>query len=321
VRIEVPNAGNLQFFTLWVALGARLFEHEGLSPQIIVDDKPREAGSHLLKGDADVAVLPPPMFLGMMAEDKPIALFASLLANEPINLIVRKDVAQARDLASKHSLKDRLTAIKGLRVGVADGPPPRLRAMLAAAGMDALHDIQIEIVDGPDQVAAMRAGTVDALFAHTPYLETALVDDGAFLLVEASRGEIPALTGGQIHALATTRAKAESDPALIAAVTRAIQRAEQLIHSDPKATVEAVLASRIPGLDATHVTAIAAIYAGAVPVTPAISEEGIVRDAALYPAHPRRPDFTQIRASDFIAPTFAARATKAVAARPAGGIP
>ena len=171
----------------------------------------------------------------------------------------------------------------------------------------------MEIVDGPDQVEAMRTGKVDALFAHTPYLETALVEDGAFLLVETSRGEIPELTNGQIHALATTQAKAANDAALIDAVTRAIQRAERLIHSDEKATVEAVLASAIPGLDPKRVAAIAAIYSGAVPATPAISKDGIERDAMLYPAHPRRPDFTQVHASDFMAPGFADRAAKAVA--------
>ena len=35
VRIEVPNTGNLQFFTLWVALGAGYFQQENLQPQIM----------------------------------------------------------------------------------------------------------------------------------------------------------------------------------------------------------------------------------------------------------------------------------------------
>src|SRR5262245_57669404 len=111
VRIEVPSAHNLQFFTLWVALGAHYFEQEGLSPKIITAPGPRSTGDRLFRGEADVALLPPPMYLGMMAEQKPIALFTSLLANEPINLVLQKDVAAARGFSAKASLRERLLAL------------------------------------------------------------------------------------------------------------------------------------------------------------------------------------------------------------------
>src|SRR5215470_20060871 len=78
VIIEVPSRTNLQFFTLWVALGSGFFQEEGLEPRLVVDDVPRNAGQYLLDGQADVALLQPPMFLGRMAEEKPIVLFASL---------------------------------------------------------------------------------------------------------------------------------------------------------------------------------------------------------------------------------------------------
>src|SRR5215813_4505355 len=119
VTIEVPSKSNLQFFTLWVALGSGFFQEEGLEPQLIVDEVPRNAGQYLLDGKADVALLQPPMFLGRMAEERPIVLFASLLANEPINLVVRKDIADARKVPLGASLRERLQAIKGLRIGVA----------------------------------------------------------------------------------------------------------------------------------------------------------------------------------------------------------
>ena len=47
------------------------------------------------------------------------------------------------------------------------------------------------------------------------------------------------------------------------------------------------------------------IYAPAVPRTPKISLAGIVRDATLYPAHPRAPDFRRVKASDHVASQFA----------------
>ena len=308
VRIEVPNAHNLQFFTLWVALGAGFFQAEGLEPMVLIDPSPRSAGSLLLKGEADVAVLQPPMFLGMIAEEKPIRLFASLLANEPINLVVRKDVAEARQLRPSAPLRERLEAIRGLRVGVAGEPPPRLRTLFASAGLNAERDVELVIVHGPDQVQALADRQVDALFSHTPYLETALVKQGAVLLVETSSGEVPALADGQIHALATTPTVAQQKTDLILAVTRAIHRAQRLIHSDLKATVDALVASGAAGPERALTEAIAAVYGPAVPQTPEVSVSGIERAAILYPAHPRAPDFSRVRASDFVAPEFARRA-------------
>lgn len=308
MRIEVPNAHNLQFFALWVALGAGMFQAEGLEPRVVIDSTPRGAGSMLLRGEADVAVLQPPMFLGMMAENKPIRLFASLLANEPINLVVRKDIAEARQLRPNAPVGDRLEAIRGLRVGVAGEPPPRLKTLFTSAGLDADHDVQLVIVHGPDQVRALADRQVDALFSHTPYLETALVKHGAVLLVETSSGEVPALVDGQIHALATTSAVAQERPDLILAATRAIHRAQRLIHSDLRATVDALIALGAASSERTLTEAIAAVYGPAVPQTPEVSADGIERAAMLYPAHPRAPDFSRVRASDFVAAEFVKRA-------------
>jgi NitT/TauT family transport system substrate-binding protein len=301
VRIEVPNTGNLQFFALWVAVGAGYFQQEDLEPQILAAPNPRSVGQRLLNGEVDAALLPPPMFLGMMAENKPILLFASLLANEPINLIVRKDIVQSRGVPARASLRERLDKMRGLKVGLATEVSPRLRALFNAAGMNADKDVQLVAVDGPDQVQAFAEGKVDALFAHTPYLETALVRHDAVLVADTSGGEVSELADGQIHALATTRQEMRDKPRIVSAITRAIARAENLIHSDTKATVDAVLASGLTRASREQLETIAAIYAPAVPKTPAISAVGVVRDAGLYPAHPFAPDFRQVNVNDYIA--------------------
>jgi ABC-type nitrate/sulfonate/bicarbonate transport system substrate-binding protein len=311
VTIEVPSKTNLQFFTLWVALGSGFFQEAGLEPRLLADDTPRNSGQYLLKGEADVALLPPPMFLGRIAEMEPIVLFASLLANEPINLVVRKELAEERKISLRASLRERLQGLKGLRIGVAGEPPPRLRALFASVGMNADQDIQIVIVDGPDQVQAFADGKIDGLFAHTPYLETVLVNHQAVLIADTSAGEVPLLTDGQIHALVTTPENVLKKREVVAAVTRAVYRAQKLIHSDQKATVNAILASGATQADRSLVEAIVAIYSPAVPQTPKISLTGMERDTTLYPAHPRVPDFTRVKAADYVAPQFADEAIKA----------
>src|SRR5688500_18588289 len=153
VRLGIPERGNIQYLTLWVALGTGYFEREGLDVQLIFPPASNQIQSVLMQGQADIALLQPPTYLGLIAQQRPIVLFANLLANDPINLVVRGDVAAKLKLDPHAPLADRLKAIKGLRIGVANEPPRRLRVLLAQAGMDADRDIRITIVRGEHQIA------------------------------------------------------------------------------------------------------------------------------------------------------------------------
>jgi NitT/TauT family transport system substrate-binding protein len=305
VRIGVPERANIQFLTLWVALGAGYLKAEGLDVQLVVAPVPNQGAQLLMRNQADVALLPPPLYLGLIAEQRPIVLFANLLANDPINLIVRPDVAARLKLDPKAPLVDRLKAMKGLRIGVANEPPRRLRVLFALAGMDADHDIQMKIVPAEEQVGAFADGIVDALYTHTPYLEEALVNHGAVLMVNQSAGEVVPLNTGEIHSLVATRDYASAHPDVLLAVTRAIARAENLLHTDPDAAAQALLEAGIPAPSPKHLATIVGIYRAAVPATPRVSAAAVERNAMLYPARPAMPDFTRVHAADFLAPAFA----------------
>jgi ABC-type nitrate/sulfonate/bicarbonate transport system substrate-binding protein len=309
VRLGVPEPDNIQYLTLWVALGAGYFQAEGLDPQLVVAERANQSGQLLLQQRADIALVQPPVFLGLIAQQRPIVLFANLLANDPINLIVRREVAEKLRLDPHAALSSRLKALAGLRIGVANEPPRRLRVLFAAAGMDVDRDIKMTIVPGEEQILAFKDGVVDALYTHTPFLEEALVNLGAVLVVNQSAGEIPQLSHGQIHSLATTRAFANEHADLVLAATRAIARAEALIHSDSTAAGEALRKAGVTVPSPRHLTTIIDLYRPAVPVTPHVSAAAIERDADLYPARPTAPDFTHVHAADFVAPAFADKAS------------
>jgi len=307
VRIGVPERDNIQFLTLWVACGAGYLQAEGLDVTLVTADAPNQSGQLLLNDQADIALLQPPVYLGLIAQQRPIVLFASLLANDPINLIVRSDVAARLALDPRAPLVDRVKAVKGLRIGVANEPSRRLRVLLGLAGMDADRDIQMTIVPAEEQIAALGEGRVDALYTHTPYLEEALAGMGALLLVNQSAGEVAPLSRGQIHSLATTRAFAEAHPEVVLAVTRAIARALDLLHRDPIAAGQALVKAGITPPTPRHLATIVDLYRAAVPPTPQVSAAAVERNATLYPARPSMPDFTQLHAADFLAASFAKR--------------
>ncbi|HSG64055.1 MAG TPA: ABC transporter substrate-binding protein, partial [Gammaproteobacteria bacterium] len=292
-----------------------------LEVDVVVPEESHEENAsgalrELFAGSADIAVLPRPIFLIAASRARPVLAFANLLRNDPINLIVHRDVVEARGLAASLPLAERLHAIRGLRIGVAPGPPPRLRALLATAGLEADRDVAMVVVPGEEQNEAFAQRRVDALYAHTPFLERALVEQDGVMIVNQSAGEVAELADRQIHMLVTTRDYALRNPDVLTRVTRAIYRAQQLIHADRVATVMAIRRSgarlEAPGALETLVD----IYASAIPTTPEVSAEGALRELALFPGRRRTPDLGNVDIAAFVDNGFAERAVAGGTARP-----
>ena len=295
VRVLVPDDDNLQYMSFWLAQAAGTFADEDLDVEAVAPPSPKLAKPWFAKNDPpfDCAVLPPPVYLDLIAEKNGVVLVANLLKNDPIDLIVRRSVADERHLSASEPLHDRLAGLHGLRVGVAPHPPTRLRALFASQGLDADHDLSLVILHGPEQNEAFASGKVDALYAHTPYLEHALVHDDAVMLVEQTRGEVPGLANRQIHALVADRRVVDQHRTTMVRMVRAIARAEALIHSDRHRAADA-LARRFPSRDRAEIDRIVELYEPAVPDTPDVRAEDLAPALALYPAGVQKPSLDGI---------------------------
>jgi ABC-type nitrate/sulfonate/bicarbonate transport system substrate-binding protein len=312
LEVGLPDSDNLQYMSFWVAEGAGYFADEGFDVRVVAPDTPSGITTLVREHTIDVFVLPPPTYIALIASGEPIVLVANLLQNDPINLVVRPEVWEARKLRTDVPVAERLFALRGARIGVAPGPPPRLRALFASVGMNADTDVELVIIHGKDQNEAFANRSVDAHYCHTPYLEKALVDQDARLLVNQSGGEAPVLATRQIHALAVTERFIQQGEGRVFALVRAVQRAQDLVHNDRAATV-AALSHALPHFDRRHLERIAAIYEPAVPASPAVSTEAIAPALALFPASRSAPDLTNVDLRAHVAPRYAERAREAKA--------
>lgn len=308
VQVIVPDAKNLQDLAFWVALGAGHFRDEQIDVDVAAPGVPSEARKLLDKPGAEVAVLPPPLYLDLISEQKPWRLVANLMQNDGIDLIVRRSVFEARKLSTAVPVIERLRALRGLRLGVAPGPRSRLWALFSSVGLKVEDVVEPVILTGHEQNAAFAEKRVDVLYAHTPYLERALVDQDAVMLVNQSAGEVPKLAFRQIHALCVTAAFAAQKPEVVRRLVRAIARAEKLIRSDADASVRAVLAA-VPGLDAKLVRRIVEIYRPAIPPTPAVTVDGLRAALALYPGG-KVPPALPAELGAYVLPGFAVEAAR-----------
>jgi ABC-type nitrate/sulfonate/bicarbonate transport system substrate-binding protein len=308
VQLIIPSGHNLQHLAFWVALGAGHFRDENIDVDLAIPDTPGETRALVDRPGAQAAVLPPPMYLDLIGDRAAWRLVANLMQNDGIDLVVRRSVAEARKLSASQPLGARLRALKGLKLGVAPGPRSRLAALFSSVGLKVEEAVEPVILTGDEQNEAFAQKRVDLLFAHTPFLERALVDQDAVMLVNQSAGEVPSLAARQIHALCVSAAFADKSPDVVRRMVRAIARAEKLIRSDPDATVRAVLKSQ-PRLDEKRVRKIVEIYRPAIPATPAVSVDGLRRALALYPAGKVAPTLPA-DLGRYVLPAFAAEAMR-----------
>jgi ABC-type nitrate/sulfonate/bicarbonate transport system substrate-binding protein len=227
-------------------------------------------------------------------------------------LIVRKSVALEKGITRDIPLRERLEKLRGVKIGIAPHPPPRLRALYSSAGLDADKDATTIVLGGHRQNAAFGSGEVDALYAHTPFLEQALVHQDAILIVDQSGGEVKELTNRQIHALVFSRTFLANRRDDAVAMVRAIARAETLIRKSPTDAASA-LAKSFPQRDRAEVDLLARLYSSAVPASPIVSVEGLAPAVLFFPEGEDKPNLDGIDLATFVAPDLTRDALKAPA--------
>ena len=87
-------------------------------------------------------------------------------------------------------------------------------------------------------------------------------------------------------------------PGVVAGLVRAIGRAEHLLRSDVKGATAAVL--RVVPSDPARMARIVALYAPAVPSTPAVEARRITRELTFYPAGGATPTLAGIDVRRFV---------------------
>jgi ABC-type nitrate/sulfonate/bicarbonate transport system substrate-binding protein len=289
LTIIAPDHHNRQYLLFWEALGADLFAREHVRVRVVVAERPRQAPTLLLDDANACAILPPPLYYELIARRAPVVLVANLFAGEPANLVVRAGLARTWQLSAGASLGERMAKLRGRRIGVAGGPRPRLEQLLYAADMTGA-DVHLQTVPGEEQNAALASGEVDAIFAHTPYLERSLVTGDGVLWVDVSRGEVPRLRNLLVHALLCGKPALRERRADIRAVLRALAQARELLRGDAQAAT-AALAAGLGEPVTPELARLVDLYRPALPSDLSPRTEELTASIPLFPALAERvPD-------------------------------
>jgi NitT/TauT family transport system substrate-binding protein len=248
MRIAVPDFVSSTFIPLIAAKELGLFKEEGQEVEIVHIPALGDVEA-LRDGAVDFSAGPAHSPLMIFPDWRGVKLVATIAQGTPWMLVMRAGLAKRGEIA----------AVKGRRIAVDRGPERVFRYLLREAGIDIERD-RVEMVPPPTHntgisfgVSAGRAlaeGKVDGIWANVLGCELAIHLAGASVVIDTRRGDGPPGAGNySFAALATTRAKIETETERIEAVIQAVVRAQSVLRQDPLRAAE-VARKLFPALEA-----------------------------------------------------------------------
>lgn len=237
---------SMSFTPIYVARAKKLFEAEGLDVDVQIVSGSSIAFKGALGGQAQFAAMGATELI--TAADKGLGSMIAVAAVNravTVSLAMRKDVAAAKGLTPASPIKDRIAALRGLRI--ASGSPGGaihtvVMYMLKQGGIDPKTDATVLAMGGTaPMLAALRAKQIDAIAISPPAPETAAAEGLGVLLISLSRGDMAEMGNIAYDALVTSKEYAEKHPDVVRKVVRAVGQASNLIMERPEETREIML--------------------------------------------------------------------------------
>jgi len=260
VRIALPKT--LIFFPVYAAESLGLFAEEGVQAELMELPGP-SASLAMVESRVDLSATFAERPIAFLREGKSIKNVVTLLAQNPVVLVVRSDIA-AREVS----------ALKGLRVGSTvprSGSDLTLRAILRGGGLDLEKDVTIEFAGVNGLISALRERKIDAGIMATDFAAQLIHERVVRSLVDPRQGEGPALVREMnFTTLQASATMLETRPDAVAKVVRAVVRAQQRLRDDGTLAARTAL-QLFPSVDAAVMQAI--VDADRPTYRPEITEE------------------------------------------------
>lgn len=303
----VQSSLSFNFVPLLVAQTAGYFRQEGVDLNVVLAGGGPKAMTGLIGGGGQFSASV--LFDGIMAHRRGLddvrAIATLSLFQGP--LVVLTGVAQKRGLSLDEPLKQRLQAMKGLKLGITTPGATSdlfMRYLFRSNGMNPDRDLEIVPLGGvSSQIAALQAGRVDGASCLPP-VDVITGRQGLTVDVIDRMKDIPQLasaTYGTLYGLASYN---KSHPDVINAVARAVTRATLLIGHDPDAARRATRPF-LKELDAATFDAAWAAYLPVFPTNPDITQASFDKELefekAVLPAGNNAPvPYDQVVDASFV---------------------
>jgi NitT/TauT family transport system substrate-binding protein len=145
--------------------------------------------SSVIAGSADFTIGTGPVFLRAAAAGQRLLAIANLIDRPLVELVLRKDVADAAGITDATPLAERAKALKGKTIaiqGVGSIVHAWERFVASRGGLDIEKDVRIAPMDPPPMLAAMETKSIDGFATSLPFTTEAVVKGKAIMLASGS---------------------------------------------------------------------------------------------------------------------------------------
>jgi ABC-type nitrate/sulfonate/bicarbonate transport system substrate-binding protein len=192
-----------------------------------------------------------PVFLRGAAQGQRLFAIANLVDRPLVELVMRKDVADAAGITDKTSPVDRAKALKGKTIavqGIGSIVHAWQRYVTNRGGLDIEKDVRVQPMDPPAMFPALENKSIDGYATSMPFTTQAVVKGSAIMLA-SSTFDAPELVPFA-YALVYTRPEVcQEKRELCARMARAYVGAAKMIQEKPDEVFETVLKKRFAKMD------------------------------------------------------------------------
>jgi NitT/TauT family transport system substrate-binding protein len=248
VVLALP-AATLTFSAPFIAEDAGFFKKEGLRVSVrnIVGVGSVNA---VISGSADFTMGTGPVFLRAAAQGQRMLAIVNLVDRPLVELVLRKDVADAAGITATMPLAERAKAMKGKTIaiqGVGSIVHAWQRVVASRGGLDLEKDVRVAPMDPPAMLPALENKAIDGYATSMPFTTQAIVKGSAVMLATATSdaADLTPFAYGLVYARPETcRDKREK----CARMARAMTAAARFIRDKPAEALE-ILRKRFDKLD------------------------------------------------------------------------
>jgi len=249
VIMALPSP-TLTFAAPFIAQDAGYYAKEGLK----VEDRNLTgvaSTNAVIAGSADFTVGTGATFVRAVAQGQKLIAIGSLVNKPLVELVLRKDIAEAAGITDKTPVDERLKVLKGKTIAV-QGIGSIIHAMqrLTArrVGLDPDNDVRVAPMNPPQMLPALVSKQIDGFATSLPYTTEAVYKGNAIMLASGPAADLPEYVPMDYVVLQTRPEVCEKEAAKCEKMARALKGATQFIVDKPDEALE-ILKKRFSQMD------------------------------------------------------------------------
>jgi ABC-type nitrate/sulfonate/bicarbonate transport system substrate-binding protein len=238
------------FVPAYIALDLGYWSKQGLEVKLPVITG-IGAMNAVLSKSAEFSISSMPTIIRAQARGQKVVAIGGAFEGTAVEIVLRKDVAQAAGITHSLPLEKRAAALKGKTVAIL-APNTIVHAYLRyfarKGGIDPERDFKLSIMSQEASIAALKTRDVDAMAQVLPYSTITVHNGSAVVLSSGPQGDLPDLLPFQLNGIMARPDYCEAKPKVCTAMVAGYGEAIRYLH-DHSEEAKAILRKRIPNME------------------------------------------------------------------------